>query len=141
MAGEYELDRVVRERHFAEVTSGVLIEVGAAGPNYLSIGETFRAAGWQRVKVRTLDTILATHRPDLEAVDLLVVDVEGWELNVMRGFSSERYRPKVVVLENLFDEQAYIQYMRSIGYERTLQLGPNDIYARDTHIRNNLDAA
>jgi hypothetical protein len=74
-------------------------------------------------------------------VDLLVVDVEGWELNVMRGFSSERYRPKVVVLENLFDEQAYIQYMRSIGYERTLQLGPNDIYARDTPIRNNLDAA
>jgi len=94
-----------------------------------------------RVKVRTLDTILATHRPDLEAVDLLVVDVEGWELNVMRGFSSERYRPKVVVLENLFDEQAYIQYMRSIGYERTLRLGPNDIYARDTHIRNDLDAA
>ena len=65
MAGEYELDRVVRERHFAEVTSGVLIEVGAAGPNYLSIAETFRAAGWQRVKVRTLDTILATHRPIL----------------------------------------------------------------------------
>ena len=63
-----------------------------------------------RVKVRTLDTILATHRPDLEAVDLLVVDVEGWGLNIMRGFSSERYRPKVVVLENLFDEQAYIQY-------------------------------
>jgi len=110
MAGEYELDRVVRERHFAEVTSGVLIEVGAAGPNYLSIAETFRAAGWQRVKVRTLDTILATHRPDLDAVDLLVVDVEGWELNVMRWLSSERYRPKVVVLENLFDEQAYIQY-------------------------------
>jgi hypothetical protein len=63
------------------------------------------------VKVRKLDTILAEHAPEVKGIDILAVDVEGWELNVMRGLSVTRYRPGVVILENLFNDSNYLTYM------------------------------
>jgi FkbM family methyltransferase len=207
MSAEHNLDRLVREAYFKGVTNGVLLEVGAARPDYLSISASFRALGWkiisvepnpefcaaQRsagneileyaasdteaddadffvvdsqganymggevtyesfsslgvrgkyadlhervkdsttlkiipVKVRKLDTILATHEPHLQAIDILAVDVEGWELNVLRGLT--RYRPKVVILENLFADPGYVEFMSARSYKRWRRVGPNDIY-------------
>lgn len=80
------------------------------------------------VKVRRLDTILALHEPDIDHVDILAVDVEGWELNVMRGFSVAKYNPRVIVLENLFKKDEYMAYMQSVGYALWRHLEPNDVY-------------
>jgi FkbM family methyltransferase len=82
------------------------------------------------VKVRKLDTILATHEPDLRTIDILSVDVEGWELNVMRGLTLKRYQPKVVILESVFNDPAYIDFMRARGYGLWRRLEPNDVYVR-----------
>jgi hypothetical protein len=82
------------------------------------------------VKVRKLDTILATHEPDLKTIDILAIDVEGWEFNVIRGLSLDRYRPKVIILENNFDDTEYLSFMRARGYGRWRRLAPNDIYVR-----------
>jgi FkbM family methyltransferase len=209
MAAENNVDRVVRDAFFAGIRNGVLVEVGAAMPDYLSIGASFRALGWKvvaiepnpefcsahralgnevlqyaasdteaddvdffvvdshgaayqegvvsfesfsslgikdqfadlyetvraktemstiPVKVRRLDTILADHEPDLRAIDILAVDVEGWELNVMRGLNS--YQPEVVILENIFDSAEYVALMTARGYRRWKRLEPNDVYVR-----------
>jgi hypothetical protein len=80
------------------------------------------------VKVRRLDTILAEHEPGVGSVDILAVDVEGWELNVLRGFSLDKYQPSVVILENLFNKRDYIDYMKSKGYGLWQRLEPNDVY-------------
>lgn len=211
MAAEHDVDRVVRDAFFAKTTNGVLVEVGAARPEYLSISASYRALGWKviaiepnpefcaahralghnvleyaasdtetddanffvvdsngasymggevsfesfsslgingqfadlhetvkastsvktiSVKVRKLDTILATHQPDLRAIDILSVDVEGWELNVMRGLTLERYRPKVVILESVFNDPEYIAFMQARGYRLWRRLEPNDVYVR-----------
>jgi FkbM family methyltransferase len=211
MAAEHDVDRLVREAFFRNAPPGVLVEVGAARPDYLSISASFRTLGWriiavepnpdfcaahralghevleyaasdveadnanffvvdslgsdymggavsfesfsslgiqgsyadlhEKVKARTrtkvitvnvrrLDTILATHAPDVRSIDVLAVDVEGWELNVMRGLDVERYKPKVVILENLFDDKAYVEFMQACAYRRWQRLWPNDIYVR-----------
>jgi FkbM family methyltransferase len=83
-----------------------------------------------KVDVRRLDTILEQHYPQLSAVDMVAIDVEGWELDVMRGFSMERFRPKVVVLENLFRSRSYRSFMRRHGYRLWKRLKPNEIYIR-----------
>ncbi len=80
------------------------------------------------VKVRRLDTILALHEPDVHHIDILAVDVEGWELNVMRGLSVAKYNPRVIILENLFKKDEYMAYMRNIGYTLWRRLEPNDVY-------------
>jgi FkbM family methyltransferase len=211
MTAEHDVDLLVQQAFFPESVRGVLVEVGAARPDYLSIGASFRTRGWKvisiepnpafcaahrslghsvlqyavsdeeaddasfsvvqlkganylngtvsfesfsslgikgkfaalyeamksvsdiktiSVKVRKLDTILATHEPDLHAIDILAIDVEGWELNVMRGLSVDRYRPKVVILENLFDELGHVSFMSQRGYKRWRRLEPNDVYIR-----------
>jgi FkbM family methyltransferase len=80
------------------------------------------------VKVRTLDRILAEHEPELDHVDVVAVDVEGWEVNVMRGFDLRRYKPKVVILENLFQEDAIRSLMAASGYQLWQTFVPNEIY-------------
>ncbi len=211
MAAEHNIDILIRHTFFPATSSGVLVEVGAGRPDYLSISASYRALGWKivsvepnpdfcaqhralghavlqyaasdteaddvefvvvdshgsayldgnvsfesfsslgiegkyaelyksvagntslksiRVKVRKLDSILSEHEPEVTSIDMLAVDVEGWELNVMRGFSIAHYRPTVVVLENLFNDAAYHAYMREQGYDLWQTVSPNDIYMR-----------
>jgi FkbM family methyltransferase len=223
MAAEHDIDVVVRDHFFPRPAqkilgifprrnSKVIIEVGAARPDYLSIGASFRKLGWKvisiepnpkfcaahralgfdvleyacgdedrdnvdfyvvdswgaeymsgavsnesfsslgiageyaklheslagkrttetiKVKLRKLDTILARHEPKLKEIDILAVDVEDWELSVLRGFSIGRYRPKVVILENLFEDPKYGSEMRDLGYALWRSMPPNEIYYRD----------
>ena len=211
MAAEQEIDIVVRERFFPEKCEGVLIEVGAARPDYLSIGASYRERGWTviaiepnpdfcdmhralghevlqyacsdqdkdgvdfyvvaskdaeylggrvsfesfsslgikggfaedlqktrsdreiktiKVNVRKLDTILQEHYPGITAIDLLAIDVEGWELDVMRGLSTKKYRPRIVILENLFRSRSYRTFMKRNGYTLWKRLKPNEVYIR-----------
>jgi FkbM family methyltransferase len=51
-----------------------------------------------KVNVETLDSIL--HMNNItENFDLLVLDVEGFEENVLKGFSIDTYKPKMVIIE------------------------------------------
>ena len=84
-----------------------------------------------KVKVRKLDTIISTHEPKIRTIDILAIDVEGWELDVLRGFSMDRYRPKVVIMENNFDDEQYRSYMDEAGYTLWRRLAPNEIYVRE----------
>ena len=212
MAAEDNVDVIVQNTFFPNKTDGVLVEVGAARPDYLSISAIFREKGWKilavepnpdfcelhkargydvleyacsdedrdnvdftvvdsqgvdylggkvsaesisslgikdeflelysrlegrattktiSVTVRKLDTILAKHAPEVQSVQLVCVDVEGWELSVLRGFSLEKYRPDVVILENLLHKVEYADYMAAHGYGRWLPLGLNEIYVRN----------
>ena len=67
-----------------------------------------------KVKIRKLDTVL--EEAQVEHVDFLSVDVEGWELEVMAGFNLDKYQPKVVLLENYLHDPFYVKYMRRVGY-------------------------
>jgi hypothetical protein len=78
----------------------------------------------------TLDTLLARHAPEVRRIDLLVVDVEGWELEVLRGLDFRRYRPRVLIIENLFHDPAYRDFMQARGYELWRELAPNEVYVR-----------
>ncbi|HSB48228.1 MAG TPA: FkbM family methyltransferase [Burkholderiales bacterium] len=75
----------------------------------------------EMVKVVTLDSILEENR--VTGIDLLSIDVEGTELDVLKGFSLERYRPRLILLE---DKLVYLnkhRWLKRRGYrlvKRTL---------------------
>lgn len=207
-AAEGNVDRIIYKRFFrGDKSYGVFVDVGAAGPDYLSISALFRSLGWRifgvepnpefcdlhkrksyeiwqyacgdhdednvdfqlvhshgtpyehgevtyesfsslaikdayramvpdldtrtiKVDLRRLDTLLQTHAPEIEQIDVLSVDVEGWELEVLRGFSMQRYTPMVVVVENLLDAKEYRSYMSAQGYPLWKRIPPNDVYVR-----------
>jgi FkbM family methyltransferase len=203
--GEGGVDRMVRERFFPGASTGVFVDIGAAGPEFLSMSTLYRDLGWRviavepnpvfveahrqagnevyayacsdhdedevdfdvvdshgndykggsvsfesfsslaikpayralkedldvrriKVDVRRLDTILADHAPEVDRIDIISVDVEGWELEVLDGLSFERYRPKVVIVENLFAESRYRDALRDRGYMLWRRRDPNDVY-------------
>jgi FkbM family methyltransferase len=82
------------------------------------------------VNVRRLDTLMAEHARGVGRVDLVSVDVEGWELEVLEGFSLERYRPRVLIVENVFAEAQYRQAVAARGYALWRHVWPNDVYVR-----------
>lgn len=198
---ESKTDKYLRETFFRKRARGVVVEVGAAGPKFLSMSRHFRESGWRaitiepnpyfieqhqaeglrvlpfacgqadqddvdfelvhqpaemeggrisyesfsalkvvdayrahnptittrtiKVNVRRLDTLLA--QESVETVDLLSIDVEGWELQVLDGFSLERFRP-VVVMENFLRDPGYADYMVRRGYRLFADLYPNQVY-------------
>ena len=209
MAAEGKVDLIAHDAFFRDQKTGVLVEVGAARPDYLSISASYRSRGWRiiavepnpifcamhrelgydvlqyacsdkdsdnvpffvadshggpyeggfisyesysslgikggyaseasqhkvtvttiPVQVRRLDTIFAQHAPDIDEIDLLAVDVEGWELSVMRGINLAKYRPKVVILENLFEDASYLSFMNDVGYVFWQHILFNDVYVR-----------
>jgi hypothetical protein len=62
MAAEHDVDQVVRDAFFAETTDGVLVEVGAARPEYLSISASYRALGWKVIAIEPNPEFCAAHR-------------------------------------------------------------------------------
>lgn len=204
------VDVLVRDTFFPDVCSGVLVEVGAASPDYLSLGNSFRGCGWRvisvepnpifagkhrdlgheihelacgeedrddvpftiaqannlgwqyrggeisyesfsslgirgkfkklfdtmadrfttreiRVRQRRLDTILESVE-GLSEVDILCIDTEGWELECLKGFSFDRFKPKALIIEDLFGRTEIDDLLGSHGYVRWQRLTPNNVY-------------
>jgi len=88
------------------------------------------------VQLRRLDTILETHAPDVKEIDIVSVDVEGWELEVLDGLDISKYGPKVMIIENLFSDNYYLKYMKEKGYFLWRRAYPNDVYVRNDIISN-----
>jgi FkbM family methyltransferase len=75
------------------------------------------------VGIFTLDRLIS--EAGFDHLDLLSADVEGWEPQVMAGFSVERWRPTVIVLESWKDDLPDIP-----GYEKVARLGYDNVYVR-----------
>ena len=88
------------------------------------------------VEVIKLDDLL--EKLGIKSVDLVCVDVEGWELEVLGGLNLDKYKPKVVVLENYRRLPDYSQYMSGKNYTHNTSADFNEIYVRsDDAIREN----
>jgi FkbM family methyltransferase len=211
---EGDVDGLVRAHFFPDPAyEGVMVEVGAARPDYLSIGASFRALGWRvlsiepnpdfaalhrargheivevacgeqdaedvsffvvnskqveylggavtaesfsslgirgdyadlmrgvdvemteiKVAVRRLDRVLAENMPEVARIDIVSVDVEGWEMEVLRGLNFDVYRPKVLIIEHLKNGPKYEDVMREFGYVLWGRVEPNEIYVQPTEI-------
>ena len=66
------------------------------------------------VEVKKLNTILEYLK--IDHIDFLSVDTGGWELEVMKGFNVKKYHPKIILLENVLQDEKYQKYMASIEY-------------------------
>ena len=80
------------------------------------------------VKVIKLNTLLT--ELNINHIDFISVDTEGWELEVMRGFDTLKYNPKVVILENFDHNSTYTAYMQSLGYYLNHKIEYNYIYTK-----------
>jgi FkbM family methyltransferase len=80
---------------------------------------------------RTLDAILT--EAQCASPDFVSIDVEGHEWEVLRGFSLERWKPEVVLVERsgVFPEWRMVRHFARAGYTLERRTGENDWYVRD----------
>ncbi len=74
---------------------------GTLVPLYESHG--YRVVAKQPIAVRPLAEILAEHLPPGQTIQLMTVDVEGFDLQVLQSNDWGRFRPQVLVVESLKD--------------------------------------
>ena len=92
------------------------------------------AGGFVDTVTTSLDTFLARERiPAGGAIDVLVIDVEGLELPILRGFDLKRYRPKVCIVEiqehmRRFRDNARVQADARALFARFAEAGYGVLY-------------
>jgi FkbM family methyltransferase len=81
------------------------------------------------VPVTTLEAICEQY-VDRE-IDFLSIDVEGHELQVLRGADFQRWRPRIVVIEATRKPEEWAHLLESAGYLLALFDGINRYYVRE----------
>jgi len=84
-----------------------------------------------RVDALTLDQVFTKHQvPD--RFEVLSIDVEGVELEVLKGLSWDRYQPRIIIVEDnsVGADWSVCHYLRRQGYLRVHRTGVNDWYVQ-----------
>lgn len=64
-------------------------------------------------------------------IDLVSIDVEGGEMDVLKGFNLKRFRPQVLLIEcNLPSGSAVAKYLQDFDYKLVHRQVINDFYVR-----------
>jgi FkbM family methyltransferase len=90
------------------------------------------------VNQRTLNSLIKQWGEDLGEpitnIDFLSIDTEGTELDVIAGISLEHYKPKIIALENNFEDHNYRRTMFNYGYVLYERIGVNDYYIEHSYV-------
>jgi len=78
------------------------------------------------VNLRTLDSILEEHK--LRNIDFVSIDVEGYEINVLRGFDLRKYLPSLLLIEDHVLSLQLHSYLKMHGYKLIERTGLNNWY-------------
>lgn len=80
------------------------------------------------IATRTIDSILEEAR--VATLDFVSIDVEGHEIQALRGFTLSRWKPHVVIVEDNGDMASteVDMFMKEAGYYRFWRTGSNDWY-------------
>jgi FkbM family methyltransferase len=82
------------------------------------------------VQTRTLDEILREVGAP-PGINFVSIDVEGHELEVLKGLSLGEWKPVILVIEDNsnFESEAVSEHLAGFGYVRFNRTGVNDWYA------------
>lgn len=81
------------------------------------------------VEVRTLDTLL--EEAGFPKLDFLSIDCEGYEPEVLRGFTVERWKPAVIVAENHIGRDSPKPQFEIPGYRYEGRYAVDEVYVRE----------
>lgn len=80
------------------------------------------------VRLRTLDSFIDEN--NIRDIDFVSIDTEGTELDVLRGFDLHKHKPRLLIIENNYDEPIIETYLKRYGYIKKRRVAVNDFYER-----------
>ncbi|HTB64450.1 MAG TPA: FkbM family methyltransferase [Opitutales bacterium] len=85
----------------------------------------------ESVPIVTLDDVLNEKPPG--KIDFISIDVEGTEMDVLRGFDLAKWKPELLVIEDKVNNLEKHRYLSSHGYRLLRRLGINGWYVPVGH--------
>ena len=70
-----------------------------AAKNTISKEFGYDAVKVKKIRTNTLNNLIDEKKLNNQSIDFISIDVEGNELNVLRGFDLKKFKPKVILLE------------------------------------------
>jgi len=101
-------------------------------------GEYFSGFDEQTVNIRRLDTLFKEN--NVTNIDFMSLDIEGHELEALKGLNFNKYKPTVIVVESDSQkhEQALDNLLLNNGYCKGTRLNQNIFYITDQSLSNNI---
>ena len=98
-------------------------------PNYMrDYSHGIRQISQINVPQKTLNTIIETEIQNIKEIDIISIDVEGGELKVLQGIDLLKYKPKIMVIENLYNSPDINNYLTNYGYILDKRIEYNEYY-------------
>jgi FkbM family methyltransferase len=82
----------------------------------------------QRVQVRTLDRLL--EEAGFHKCEYASIDTEGTEADVLKGFDTDRWGTKMIIVENNFETDDTRSILRARGFTFKRRMGVNDLWEK-----------
>jgi FkbM family methyltransferase len=86
-----------------------------------------------QVPQKTLNSIIETEISYITEIDIMSIDVEGGELNVLKGIDLNKYKPKILVIENIFNKPDIYDYLKQFNYILDKHIDYNQYYKLETY--------
>lgn len=85
------------------------------------------------VHTETLNSVLATVPFAIPSIGYLNIDCEGHDLSVLEGLSLERYKPAIITIEALSDQERIkvFEYLLARGYSHKESIYRTLVFVRD----------
>ena len=80
------------------------------------------------VPQKTLDNVIENEIILNREIDIISIDVEGGELKVLYGLNLNKYKPKIIVVENVFNDNEINNYLNNFNYILDKQCEYNQFY-------------
>ena len=96
----------------------------------------YRIVSKQQFETRTLTEVLDENLPPDTEIDFMSVDVEGFDYEVLKSNDWTRFRPQIVLVEELdvtlqqLDESSCVALLRGVGYRPTCKTYYNLVFSR-----------
>jgi len=98
----------------------------------LQKGALYKGRKIVKVNVRTLDYLFENQLSDIKKVDVMSIDVEGGELDVLRGFTKKELYPSIFVIECPYENRGPEEtaVLGSLGYTLVQKHSYNHFYMK-----------
>ena len=91
----------------------------------------------EKVSMRTLDWLMK-NKINESTIDYLSIDVERYEMEVLKGITLDLWKPKVLVTEDFNENKTQYNYLTEKNYILVHRINVNDIYIRKEYYDNDL---
>jgi FkbM family methyltransferase len=127
---ETELDFMV-VKGYAEMLSGLVNEYTDSQLNRIKSETSIHGGSTEIIKVpsKTLNSILQDN--NIINIDYLSIDTEGSEFNVLQSLDLEKYKVKIISVENSGNGQIILNYLKQYNYNFIQNICGDDIFIKD----------